>query len=243
VRLASQFLPTLETLADLVYPPHCVACGVSQPPGKWICESCESDVRRIDGPKCPVCSRPCEGAVDSFVCPNCRGEALHLECVVAVMRSQGVVRELIHRFKYGREFYLRRVLGGWLDEAFRDDRLSEMEEELRLVPVPLHPLRERERRFNQSLALAEWLARHREMRVEQPLRRRRHTVTQTQFDRKQRMRNLRGAFALRHNAGVKDKSFLLVDDVLTTGSTLDECARVLLEGGARSVRAITVARG
>ena len=73
--------------------------------------------------------------------------------------------------------------------------------------------------------------------------RRRHTITQTHFDRRQRMRNLRAAFALRHNADVKDKTFLLVDDVLTTGSTLDECARVLLEGGARSVRAITVARG
>jgi ComF family protein len=112
-----------------------------------------------------------------------------------------------------------------------------------LIPVPLHPARLRERRFNQSEALAEWAARRRGLRVEQPLCRRLHTITQTHFDRRQRMRNLRDAFALRHNADVKDKSFLLVDDVLTTGSTLDECARVLLEGGARSVRAITVARG
>ena len=167
---------------------------------------------------------------------------MHLDFTVSVMRSQGLVRELIHRFKYGREFYLRRVLGDWLCEAFADERLAGMESPV-LVSVPLHPARFRERRFNQSEALAEWTARRRALEVDRPLIRRRHTVTQTHFDRKERMRNLRDAFALRKNARVNDKSFLLVDDVLTTGSTLDECARVLLEGGARCVRAITVARG
>jgi ComF family protein len=176
------------------------------------------------------------------VCPSCRGEALHFDFAVSVMRSQGLVRDLIHRFKYGREFPLRRVLGDWLVEAFADERLAATVEP-RLVSVPLHAVRQRERKFNQSEALAEWVSRRVGIPLERPLVRRRHTITQTHFDRKQRMRNLRAAFALRHNADVKDKTFLLVDDVLTTGSTLDECARVLLEGGARSVRAITVARG
>ncbi len=234
--------PVLGALADLVYPPHCVACGCRQPSGVWLCADCDAKVRRLDGPKCPVCSRPFDGAIDIFTCPNCRGETLHLHFAVAVVRAEGTARDLIHRFKYGREFTLRRVLGDWLVEAFDDPRLADASE-AQLVPVPLHPARLRERRFNQSEALADWVARRRGLRVVQPLRRSRPTVTQTHFDRRQRMRNLRAAFALRHNARVKDHSFLLVDDVLTTGSTLDECARVLLEGGARSVRAITVARG
>lgn len=234
--------PPLEALADIVYPPHCVGCGASLPRGRWLCEPCAQQARRIDGPRCDICSRPCEGDVDFFTCPNCRGEALHLDFVVSVMRSQGLVRDLIHRFKYNREFPLRRVLGDWLGEAFQDARLAGMEDPV-LVPVPLHPARFRDRRFNQSAALAEWVARRRGIRWEQPLKRAVHTVTQTHFNRRQRMRNLRGAFALRQNARVNDKSFLLVDDVMTTGSTLDECARVLLEGGAASVRAITVARG
>ena len=240
--MRSLLQPALETLADLVYPPHCAGCGTWQPAGRWLCERCESEARRLDGPKCAVCSRPFDGVLETFTCPNCRGEESHLDFAVSVMRSHGLVRELIHRFKYGREFHLRRILGDWLVEAFEDSRLAAAEKSV-LIPVPLHPARLRERRFNQSAALAEWAARSRSLRVEQPLRRRLHTITQTHFDRRQRMRNLRDAFALRHNADVKDKSFLLVDDVLTTGSTLDECARVLLEGGARSVRAITVARG
>jgi ComF family protein len=228
----------------LLYPPHCVGCGVKQE-NAWLCAGCDAGVKRLDGPKCAVCSRPFDGALDVFECPNCRGEALHMDFAVSVVRAQGLARDLIHRFKYGREFTLRRVLGDWLAEALDEPRLaaSLAREDVVLAPVPLHPARLRERKFNQSEALAEWVARRRGLRVERPLRRVRHTTTQTHFDRRQRMRNLREAFALRHNARVTDKSFLLVDDVLTTGSTLDECARVLLEGGASSVRAITIARG
>lgn len=229
-------------LADLLYPPHCVQCGIRQRDDRWLCDDCGRDLPRIDGPRCQVCSRPFDGYLDVFDCPNCHGHELHLDCAVSVMRSSGVVRDLVHRFKYGRELHVRRVLGGWLCEAFADERIAEMTDAA-LVPVPLHSARRRERQFNQAEALAEWVSRERGIPIIFPLARSRHTVTQTQFDRKQRMRNLRGAFTLRQNARVKEKSILLVDDVLTTGSTLDECARVLLEGGARCVRAITVARG
>lgn len=240
--LARLLQPPLETLAELIYPAHCAGCGVRQPPGEWLCGTCAAEIRRIDGPRCEVCSRPSDGALEVFTCPNCRGEKWHLEFAVAVLHSKGLARELIHRFKYGGEFHLRRVLGGWLDEAFADERLAAMDPPW-LVPVPLHPTRRRERQFNQAEALAEWIARRRRLRLAHPLRRRRHTVTQTHFDRRERRQNLRDAFALRQNARVKDQSFLLVDDVLTTGSTLDECARTLLAAGARRVRAITVARG
>jgi competence protein ComFC len=111
------------------------------------------------------------------------------------------------------------------------------------VPVPLHPLRKREREFNQAEVLCRELARKNELVFCETLERLRYTVTQTHFDRRRRMQNLRGAFGLRRNASVQGKDLLLVDDVLTTGSTLDECARVLLAAGAQSVRALTVARG
>jgi len=158
------------------------------------------------------------------------------------MRAGGSTRELIHRLKYNREQRLAELMGRWLADGFQDERLIEFEPNV-LVPVPLHALRRREREFNQS----ELLARAASKRVGIPCRdvllRQRYTETQTQFDRRHRMENLRDAFTLRKNVTVNELRIVLVDDVLTTGSTLDACARVLVEHGADRVCAITVARG
>ena len=111
-----------------------------------------------------------------------------------------------------------------------------------VVPVPLHPTRERERGFNQATLLAELLARQAAMPLSAALERIRYTITQTAYDRAERMENLHDAFRLRKNMNVRELHVLLIDDVLTTGSTLSECARVLKEAGAISVYAATAAR-
>lgn len=193
-------------------------------------------------PRCEACSQPYSGLLDSFVCANCRGRAFHFVCAVAVMQSRGIVRDLIHRFKYGGEVWLGSLLVDFLAQGLRDPRLRGHSFDT-VVPVPLHPLRKREREFNQAEVLGRELARKNELAFCEALERLRYTVTQTHFDRRRRMQNLRNAFKVRRNATVQGKDVLLVDDVLTTGSTLDECARVLLAAGAQSVRALTVARG
>ncbi len=111
-----------------------------------------------------------------------------------------------------------------------------------VVPVPLHPARLRERGFNQAELLAKILAQKINVPLNGALERIRYTTTQTAFDRVERMENLRGSFRLRKKIGVRGLHVLLVDDILTTGSTLSECARVLREAGARSVYAVTAAR-
>ena len=103
--------------------------------------------------------------------------------------------------------------------------------------------RKRERGFNQAELLARALSRATSIRLRSALQRTRYTTTQTQFDRAERMENLKGAFRLRRGSNVQDLRVLLVDDVLTTGSTLSECASVLKKGGALSVHAATAARG
>ena len=130
----------------------------------------------------------------------------------------------------------------WLAEALDDPRLAGRRFDL-VVPVPLHPARQRERGFNQAELLAAELRRVSGLTVRNVLQRTRYTTTQTQFDRSERMENLRGAFRLRRGSNVQDLRMLLVDDVLTTGSTLSECASVLREAGALSVHAVTAARG
>jgi ComF family protein len=232
----------LEPLGSLFFPAHCAGCGGAVAQHEMLCRACESGLERIRPPRCEVCSQPYDGMTPVFTCPNCQGEEFSFECAVAVVRSRGVVREMIHRLKYGREMWLARTLASWMHEGLSDPRLRSWNAEA-LVPVPLHPRRLREREFNQSELLAGALSRLCKIPVVFPLARCRYTTTQTKLDRKHRRQNLRDAFVLRNNADVTNRNLLLVDDVLTTGSTLDACASVLLESGARSVRALTAARG
>jgi ComF family protein len=122
-----------------------------------------------------------------------------------------------------------------------DPRLQGRQFDL-IIPVPLHSARLRERGFNQAHFLARILSEEIDAPLSAALQRVRYTRTQTAFDRTERMENLRDAFRLRKKVSVRDLQVLLVDDILTTGSTLNECARVLREAGARSVHAVTVAR-
>lgn len=242
MRIRSHAKSALNALVDLFYPPHCVECGGKTEIG-WLCVACAATAPRIAAPFCDTCSHPFEGAIrGTFVCPNCKDRRFHFSHAAVAHRSDGVVRRLIHRFKYDRQYYLRHILAGWLSDSLVDERIAREPFDA-FVPVPLHPARQREREFNQAQVLARTLAERTGHPALDCLRRVKNTRTQTHFDREERMENLRNAFEMRKTASVHGKRFLLVDDVLTTGSTLDECARVLRAAGATSVRAIVVARG
>lgn len=235
--------PLWTTLVELFYPAHCVVCARAQSTGRMLCDSCQATTEQIKPPFCETCSRPYSGAISQkFVCPNCEDRHFAFRCAVSRYRASGIVREIIHRMKYGGQFHLRRILADWLWEAFNDPRIRDDPYDA-IVPIPLHPARLRERRFNQAHAIGEIVAKRAAVSLLPCLQRRRYTETQTRFDRRDRMRNLRNAFAVRNSTAVTGKRLLLVDDVLTTGSTLHECAFVLLAAGADSVRAVTVARG
>ena len=230
-------------LATMIYPPHCVHCGKDTPPGDPLCRACLDSAKRIEPPFCEACSQPFDGALDGvFVCSNCSHRRLYFACAVSAYRSRGIVRELVHRFKYEGESHLRRPLARWLGEALDDPRIRSSPFDF-FVPVPLHPLRRRAREFNQAEVLARILAGRSGPPVVDCLERVRDTPTQIHLDREQRMENLRNAFEMRKNRDVRGKHLILVDDVFTTGSTAEECSRVLSRAGAGSIRVITVARG
>ncbi len=231
-----------RALVSLFYPSLCEGCGMSVPAGQYLCEPCLRRAPRISPPFCRKCSEPFPGDITSpFDCANCGHRTVHFEAAVSAYRSRGLVRQLLHEFKYRKALYLRYPLGQWLVEAMEDERLRGQTFDL-LVPVPLHPARQRSRGFNQAQLLAEVLSGHTDLPLRPLLQRVRFTTTQTAFDRAERMENLRNAFRLRKNADVRGLRVLLIDDVLTTGSTLSECARVLRAGGAASVHAVTAAR-
>jgi ComF family protein len=235
-------LNPLPALGSLFYPPLCVVCSSSIDGREYLCESCRDRAPRITPPFCAKCSEPFSGAItQTFNCANCEHRTLHFDAAVAAYRSRGLVRKLVHEFKYGHQRHLRHPLAAWLGATMSDARLHGRRFDL-IVPVPLHPARERERGFNQAALLAELLGNRIAVPLRPVLERIRYTTTQTAHDRAERMENLHDAFRLRKKMDVRELRVLLIDDVLTTGSTLSECARILKAGGATSVHAATAAR-
>ena len=257
-RLAKLLGPWHRVLLDVIYPRACRVCDqalAADSPGasleEWLCPSCHGELQRLEPPFCKVCGEAYDGAITGeFRCSNCADRKFAFEFAVAGFRAEGAVRELIHQFKYGRDLSLRAVLGLLLRQALEDPRLeSEELAEWVLVPVPLHRTKEADRGFNQSRELCQQLARHTGIPTVDCLARVRDTGSQASLHRNERLKNLKKAFAMRRSLfrkspDVKGAKVLLVDDVLTTGSTTHECARVLKrDGGVEKVVVITVARG
>ena len=232
----------LPALTSLFYPPACAVCLGTVEESEYLCATCQSRAPRISAPFCAKCSEPFFGAItQAFSCANCAHRLLHFDAAVAAYRSRGLVRKLVHDFKYGRQRHLRYPLAEWLGKTLDDPRLRGRRFDM-IVPVPLHAARERERGFNQATLLAEVLTNSISVPLLPVLERIRYTTTQTAYDRAERIENLHDAFRLRKNRDVRGLRVLLIDDVLTTGSTLSECARVLKASGAISVHAATAAR-
>jgi competence protein ComFC len=232
----------LEAATSLLYPPLCALCTSKTQVGEYLCEPCEAKAIRIVAPFCQQCSEPFAGAItNAFTCANCAHRTVYFDAAVAAYRGRGIVRQIIHDFKYRRQVHLRHLVARWLYAAFDDERLQAQRFDI-IVPVPLHPTRQRERGFNQASALAELVSAQVSVPCKPVLKRTRYTTTQTALDRAERMENLHNAFRLRKNADVRGLRVLLIDDVLTTGSTLSECARLLKRAGAISVHAATAAR-
>lgn len=229
---------------DLLFPRNCQACGqpLTEKEHGVICGVCLATVKWIEPPCCLRCSLPFCGAVEGpFECGYCKEMEFHFSGAVAAALARGVVRLAIHEFKYNGKLYFAPHLVDWIVTAgcARVD-WSAVDG---IVPIPLHPRKQREREFNQAEILADALGKAFKKPVwNRCLRRVRDTPTQTHLNRQERIANLRRAFAVRPDTALKRARVLLVDDVFTTGATLDACAKVLRKAGAADVRVLTVAR-
>ncbi len=224
-------------LLELFYPLHCDGCEKALFAKTRLCQKCWDCAKPLAASLCKVCSYQ---LVKGARCNNCVDRQLHFVAGVSAFQYEGLVRQLLHRFKYGGEQSLKKVLGELLAVALRDQRLQEIPFEA-IVPVPLYRLREREREFNQALLLAQEVAFQLKRPLSQLLCCIQVTSSQARSDRNERIKNRDGIFAMK-KLQLLSGNYLLVDDVLTTGATLDSCARVLLEAGASGVWAVTVAR-
>lgn len=235
----------LEAALGFVYPQVCQLCGSQRATADegYVCAQCWQGVRFIKPPFCDRCGLPFTGEITTpFECANCREMALHFRFARSAVVAEGVTLEVIHRYKYQRALWFEPFLADLLVRAARSE-LRREDWDL-IVPVPLHPAKQREREFNQAERLAAPLARALEIPVRpRVIQRVEPTRTQTRLTRPERAANVRKAFALRRGVSLQGARVIVLDDVLTTGATTSACARVLRQAGAADVCVWTVARG
>lgn len=223
---------------------RCAICGALLGAGHaHDCMFCPECVYRLPfrtGGHCPRCGELYEdGAGPVYLCGECRRRLPPWGRIGFVGPYRGVLKEMIHEFKFSGRVDRSRVLQELLARAYFQHGLGFPD---LLVPVPLHPSRLRRRGFNQSLELARFLGRVLEVPVARDvLVRQRNTVAQSTLTRSERLSNLKGAFVVRKEL-CRDRSIVLVDDVMTTGTTLRTCAATLRKAGAGRVDVLVLAR-
>jgi ComF family protein len=235
---------------DLIYPPRCSICenflwknrAKRDQQELFFCEPCFYGFSEITSPLCPLCGRPFVSEVDEdHLCEDCLRKRPYYNAMRAPYLFEGGIMEAIHQFKYARKSHLANSLGLLLTSFAR--RWFDRTEGALMMPVPLHPRKLRERGFNQSLLLGRYAAPLLGTELDfLALRRIRYTQPQTGLKSDERRKNVRGAFEVVEGRIVKGRSVMLVDDVTTTGSTLNECARTLKRAGAKEVFCLTLAR-
>jgi ComF family protein len=239
----ARMIPLLRPALDFLFPPRCPGCReTGGSPG--FCSACSAQIRPLGSPMCPRCGVPFAGRGIDHLCDGCRRRSPRFDRARACALYDGgsdpgsPLASALHQYKYKPDATLAPLLADLLASRcpYRNDYDV-------LLPVPLHLERLRWRGFNQAALLARRLARQWTLRLDPfVLVRIRATPPQVGLDEAQRRRNITGAFAVRCADRVRRRKVLLVDDVYTTGATVNECARVLKKAGARRVDVLVLAR-
>jgi len=238
---------------DFFFPKTCLGCGKE---GEWVCEECIKNIKIINQPFCPQCRRPT--LIGEF-CDVCRrgGVTPLLQLngiIICAHYEEGILKELIHQFKYNFIYDIGELLGELMTEKlkmiYRECRSAFPIIDI-VIPVPLHKKRQRARGFNQAEILAKKIAQEFSWQLNtQSLKRIKFSLPQTELTREQRLKNLKEAFQwyninteANENLPLQNKNILLVDDVTTTGTTLKECAQILKQKGAGKIWGIVLGKG
>jgi ComF family protein len=225
----------VDGMLTLLFPPRCAVCNTLQEP--VVCDACRSTFTPITEPYCQQCGLPFDPKAKSNAhCADCRTTPPDFDAARAAGVYQGTLRTAIHHFKYGGVQALAAPLAAWMHDHVTLPFAPDL-----LCPVPLHPQRQALRGYNQSGLLAEGLGATWQIPVETALlTRTANTPPQMQLPAAERRRNVRGVFVATRD--VTGRVVGVVDDVYTTGATLNECARALKRAGATRVLALTIAR-
>lgn len=227
-----------KIIKDCIFPVFCFGCKKE---GVWLCPDCFLKIETDTQKACPICHRYNNNGEN---CLDCKKYSF-LDSHLAVMKyeEEKLVGELVHNFKYNYAEDIFSIFEKIISD-FLLQNISYFEDIDLVIPVPLHGRRLAERGFNQAELIANAIAKFIGKEVQdKAIARRRYTSVQARLNREERTHNVSGAFVVSGELIVKNKNILLVDDVFTTGSTLQECAKLLKQNSAKSVAGFTLARG
>ncbi len=235
-------------LMNFIFASDCRVCKnlLSSLEEKYICKDCFSKIEFIKPPYCDKCGKI---LVESFkriekpLCRDCSSHKRHFYKARALGIYEGILREGIHILKFEKKVGIHKPLGDLMVRYLKEQQRNLISRIDFLIPVPLHRKRLKSRGFNQAQLLCEYIEKHLNLPVNLDLKRIRWTTPQMNLGRQERLQNIKGAFEIRNKGTISEKQILLVDDIFTTGATVEECSKVLLKAGAKQVSVLTLARG
>lgn len=237
-------LGLLNFALDYIFPPYCLTCGSHEvyQTGYFICKECFDSISFISHPFCLRCGKPfLTESVRDHLCGDCLIQEPYFNQVRALGKYEGTLEKIIHLFKYHQKFSLENIFELLLENNQKNG-VNFYSYDL-LIPVPLHVSRLRQRGFNQAVLLGKILHKKYQVPLQTTvLKRIVCTLPQVNLQVKERRDNVRNAFQVNGPGTVKNKAILLLDDVYTTGATMNECARVLKKSGASQVDGFVIAR-
>jgi ComF family protein len=250
----------IDGLVEIIYPKTCLVCKNkilktsfnTQAVGNYrkqnltldnfVCGQCREKIKRNLPPFCFYCGRHLE--TNKFIkniCLDCIKKSLYFDRAFSPYIYDGVIKELIHKFKYENKDYLGTLLSDLMIEFINEYNLPLEFMDL-IIPIPLHKTKLREREFNQAEILGDFIARRfNKLTLNNCLLRHRQTKTQTELEKSKRLINVKDSFLVNQEDRVKNKNILLIDDVLTTAATCSEAAYTLKKAGANIIFVLTLA--
>ena len=245
VNMISMLKTVIDSFVNIVYPTICVSCknpNYLQENEGHLCNWCYAKIQRHIPPLCFKCGRGLKNAqsIHQGICVGCLNKQYSFHRAYSVCVYDGIIKDLIHRFKYNQKLQYKIVFENLFKEFLENFNI--LREIDLIIPVPLHPVKLREREYNQSQILAVAVSQILNKPVAcDILLRSRNTKSQIDLNEEKRIKNITGCFSIKNGGRLESKSLLLIDDVLTTGITLSEAAGALREYGPREISVLTLA--
>lgn len=233
-----------ESFLEILYPEinTCLVCGEydDEIGTNYICYSCNKNLSRLKDPLCNICSKPIDQNSSINICLECKKNKRYFETVKSLLHYDNQVQKIIHKYKYYDKAYYCKLFGSMLYNYIKENNYCEFD---LITSIPLHKSKIKSRGYNQSELIAKYIAKKINILYSKCLKRINKTKVQNELSKHERRKNVKNAFIAIDTHIIKNKTVLIIDDIYTTGATINECSRVLIEEGAKNIYGLTIARG